>query len=166
MPTMIPEDNRAEHQAPPLINDALIGVFHTLARQHADVVLLIERVRDEPERRNQLWKEIRRALLSHEHGELREIYPVLRHDERTAMIAENHDHEAREMERMIEQLDGDMRDDEWHVCFGKLAAAVQTHAEEEERWIFPKAQKVLGAERARALEAAFVATQQEIEAAL
>ncbi|TMQ13574.1 MAG: hypothetical protein E6J90_28220 [Deltaproteobacteria bacterium] len=57
--------------------DGLVGVFKTLAEQHGEVKVLLKRLQDKPEKKPELWPEIRRELLSHERGELRVVYRKL-----------------------------------------------------------------------------------------
>jgi len=74
----------------------LTGVFRTLAKQHGEVSALLKRAKssDDPEKRAELWQEIRVELLSHERGEMREVYPVLRKYPEIRPLAEHHDREA------------------------------------------------------------------------
>jgi hemerythrin superfamily protein len=133
--------------------DGLTGVFKTLAEQHGEVASLLERVRGNPEKRTELWPVIRRLLLAHERGEVRELYPVLRMHDATAGFADHHDTEARELEQMIGRLDGvPAMSDAWGAQFDRLADTVIRHADEEETQIFPTAQDVLGEARAQELD--------------
>src|ERR1043165_6078223 len=68
--------------------DGLTGVFRTLAEQHGEVSTLLKRPQDKREKKAELWPEIRRELLSHERGEVRVVYPVLRQYAQTAPLAE------------------------------------------------------------------------------
>lgn len=54
--------------------EGLVGVFKTLAEQHGEVAALLKRLQHSPDKRSELWPEIRRELLSHERAELREVY--------------------------------------------------------------------------------------------
>lgn len=53
--------------------------------------------------------------------------------------------------------------DTWGNLFDRLADTVARHAQEEEQEIFPKAQLVLGKDRAKDLDAKFLATQKSLE---
>jgi hemerythrin superfamily protein len=145
--------------------DGLVGVFRTLAEQHGEVKVLLERLQDKPEKKPELWPEIRRELLSHERGELREVYPVLRQHMQTRALAEHHDQEAAEMESLIEKLDTPQTLD-WQALYNQLVDAVIHHAEEEEKEIFPKAQAVLGDQACKALDARFLAAKQQAASAV
>jgi hypothetical protein len=145
--------------------DGLVGVFQTLAEQHAEVKVLLERLRDKPEKKAELWPEIRRNLLSHERAELREVYPVLRQYTQTRALAEHHDQEAADMELLIEKLDM-VQTLDFQTLYLSLVDSVIHHAEEEEKEIFPKAIAAIGHEAARALDARFLAAQERVAAAV
>lgn len=145
----------------------LVGVFRTLAEQHGEVTALISRVRGHADKRAELWPEIRRELLSHERGEVRELYPVLRAHVELRELADHHDEEARELEQQISMLDAlEISSDAWRTRFDQLAELVIAHAKEEENEIFPAAQHAIGEDRARALERTFLAAKQQIAAAV
>jgi len=141
--------------------EGLTGVFKTLAEQHGEVAAMLKRLQSKPEKQAELWPEIRRELLSHERGEIREIYPVLRQHVQTRALAEHHDQEAAEMERLIEQLDTATADD-WRRLFDQLTDTVIHHANEEENSIFPKAQEAIGDKAAKDLEARFLAAKNQL----
>ena len=50
----------------------------------------------------------------------------------------------------------------WGDLFDKLVETVRYHAMEEEKQIFPAAQKALGETRARTIEAAFMAAERKV----
>jgi hemerythrin superfamily protein len=141
----------------------LVGVFATLSKQHGHVASLMKRLRHDVTKRDDLWPEIRRELLSHERAELAELYPVLRAIPETLPLAESHDREASEMEAMVKKLDATEDPTIFMAGFGDLCDAVLRHAYEEEEHIFPKAQKAIGHDRARELDDAFQATQKKLE---
>jgi hemerythrin superfamily protein len=140
--------------------EGLVGVFKTLAEQHGEVSAMLKRLQDKPEKKSELWPEIRRELLSHERGEMREIYPVLRQHVQTRALAEHHDQEAAELERLIERLDMTLSDD-WRALYDQLVETVIHHAREEETDIFPKAQEAIGDQMARDLEPRFLAAKKQ-----
>jgi hemerythrin superfamily protein len=143
--------------------EGLTGVFKTLAEQHGEVAAMLKRLQSKPEKKAELWPQIRRELLSHERGEIREVYPVLRQHVQTRALAEHHDQEAAEMERLIEQLDTATADD-WRRLFDQLTDTVIHHANEEEHNIFPKAQEAIGDQATKELEARFLSAKQQIMA--
>lgn len=143
--------------------EGLTGVFKTLAEQHGEVAAMLKRLQSKPEKKPELWPEIRRELLSHERGEMREVYPVLRQHVQTRSLAEHHDQEAAEMERLIERIDVAVAD-EWLPLYHQLVDAVIRHANEEENTIFPKAQEAIGEQTAKDLEPRFLAAKKQVMA--
>ena len=142
----------------------LLGVFQTLAEQHDQVAAMFEQLRGQPESRAILWPQLRRELVSHEHSEVRELYPVLRQFEELRALADHHDDEARELDSMIARLDKlDVQTDAWSELFDQLVETVTQHAkDEEEAKIFPTAQRVIGEPRALELDAKVLATKQQL----
>jgi hemerythrin superfamily protein len=141
----------------------LVGIFRTLAEQHGEVSALIERVRGDAAKRTELWPKIRVELISHERGEVRELYPALRNHPETQELANHHDEEARQLEQLIERLDATpIASEAWGALFGDLADVVLHHASEEETDIFPTAQKVLGKDRAKQMERAFLQAKAQV----
>lgn len=147
--------------------EGIVGVFKTLTEQHGEVEALLGSVRHDADKRQDLWPKIRTELLSHERAEVQEVFPVLRAHEPTRSLADQHDAEARELEQLIYQLDAtDICSDAWGKLFERLADTVEAHANEEETEIFPIAQCVIGAARAKQLDQSFLAAQQRIAASL
>jgi hemerythrin superfamily protein len=145
----------------------LAGVFKTLTEQHGEVTALLERAKASDEKFTQLWPTIRRELLSHEKGEVREVYSVLRRDPETQALADQHDDEARDLEQLIEHIDTlEVGSPEQRAMFQQLIDLVTEHANEEESEIFPKAQEVLGKDQAEALDERFLATKKQLAQAL
>jgi hemerythrin superfamily protein len=145
----------------------LVGIFKTLATQHAEAGTLLKRVRTNPGKRAELWPKIRMALLTHEGGEMQVLYPELHAREATRTFAEQHDAEAAQLDTLIAKIHAlDIQSEAWGRAFDTLVDTVLAHVAEEEREIFPLAQQVLGAERARALEAEYLAAQKRLEATL
>jgi hypothetical protein len=143
----------------------LAGVFERLAEQHAEIVALMKAFQKAPDDED-LWDELREELLSHERGELREVFPVLRQHEDLADMADDHDDDAAEIEDLVLRLDEIDGTDEFGALFGELVDAVQRHAEDEEQRIFPKALEVLGDDEAQELEERYLETQREIASSL
>jgi hemerythrin superfamily protein len=142
---------------------ALVGVFQLLAEQHHDVGAMLKSVRAEPAQRATLWPTLRQKLLTHEHSEVRELYPVLRQDEQTQALADHHDDEARQLDALIGRLDHMAPDTAlWGTLFEQLATTVLGHANEEETSIFPAAQDALGEELSIQLKVTVVDAQQKL----
>jgi hemerythrin superfamily protein len=141
----------------------LVGVFKTLAEEHGEASALLKRVKNNPAKRADLWPKIRQELVSHEKGEMREVYPVLRANPETSALAEHHDTEAGQLSALIDRIHAtDMASDEWGQLLDQLISLVEHHVHEEEHDIFPKAQEAIGADRARELEPRFLATKKQI----
>jgi hypothetical protein len=144
--------------------EGLTGIFATLAKQHGEAASLLGAATSNTDRRADLWPQIRAALLSHERAEMRVLYPELRMHDELRMLANSHDAEAAELERMIHDLDDlDPVSDTWGHLIARLAETLGRHAREEEDKIFPLAQRVIGKDRARELDPKFLATQKSIE---
>jgi NhaP-type Na+/H+ and K+/H+ antiporter len=142
----------------------LVGVFARLSKEHGEVSALLDRVRAEPTKRADLWSKIRLELLGHEHGELETLYAELRTHPNGRDLADLHDAEAAQLDALIRSVDGAAVDSEtWLATFEQLAIAVATHAEEEETELFPQAQDLIGKDRAKSLDDAFVAAKQRAQ---
>jgi hemerythrin superfamily protein len=165
MPTRIRESTSARApRAETPRNDGLIGVFRTLADQHAQVAQLLAQLQADPSSRGALWPRVRRELVSHEQSEVRELYPVLRQFEELRALADEHDAEARELDALIARLDAvDSQSDIWAQALEVLTQTVLHHAkEEEEQKIFPAAQQVIGEARAFELDEKVLLTKQKV----
>ena len=144
----------------------LHGVFNTLCRQHGEVSMLLERTKlsADPQKRLDLWTEIRTQLLSHEQGELEVVYPAFRQHEELRAYAEEHDQEAGSLEAMISELDGiDCSSPGWMPKFEALVQLVKHHVEEEEGRFFPDAAKVMSKGETQQLDQQFLANKQSAE---
>jgi hemerythrin superfamily protein len=141
----------------------LVGVFATLAEQHGEVAALLESAKRSDEKFGELWPTIRRELISHEQGELREVYPVLRARDATRELADHHDAEAAQLEQLIMTIDNlAIASPARREHFERLVDMVLRHAREEETDIFPKAQDALGKDEVKELEEPFLAAKQQI----
>lgn len=135
----------------------ITGVFKTLMEQHGEVSGLLRRVQNNPDKRAELWPTIRRELLSHERGEVRVVFPVLREFEETRELADLHDADATELEAQIDNLESESLDSgSWGEQFDILVKLVSEHVREEESDIFPVAMNVCGDELARELDLKFL----------
>lgn len=143
--------------------EELVGVFRTLADQHEQVAAMFDELQGTLQSSAILWPQIRRELVSHEHAEVRELYPLLRELEETRDLADHHDEEAAELDELIARLDRlDVGTNEWIQLFGELVETVTHHAKEEEAKIFPIAQQVIGEARAVELDAKLLATKRQL----
>jgi hypothetical protein len=141
----------------------LVGIFATLAAEHRAAAALLARVLDDPLQRVILWPKIRAELVSHEQGEVRELFPVLRATEALRPLADHHDDEARGLDNLISKLDTlPMSHDAWMVVFQQLVDTVTQHVAEEESRIFPEAQRVLGEPYATKLDGTYADTKAKL----
>jgi hemerythrin superfamily protein len=143
----------------------LTGVFKTLCEQHGEASSLLSRAKasTDPEKRVELWTKIRMELLSHEKGELAEVYPELRQHAETRAFAEQHDQEAADLEAAIKAVDKtDASSASWLQKLDTLITLVTNHVAEEEQQIFPVAEKVLGREKTAALDERFLAKKEGV----
>ncbi|HXK18124.1 MAG TPA: hemerythrin domain-containing protein [Polyangiaceae bacterium] len=140
----------------------LTGVFMHLMEEHGKVGALIQRVNMSSDTavRAKLYPTIRSALQAHEKGELEVVYPALAEFPETAAIAAEHRYHASEIEAAMAELDAlSFSSASWPSAFERLAALVNAHVKLEEGSYFPRAQKLLGDERAKELLPAFEAAK-------
>jgi Hemerythrin HHE cation binding domain len=146
--------------------DGLVGVFNTLAEQHAEAGALLKRAKADESKRSELWPTIRAALKSHEQGELRVVYAALREHAELTALADHHAAEADQLSRTIDQMSAlGARSPQFAIMLDRLIALVEAHAAEEETRTFPTAQSVLGDARARELDAQFLSVAKQIKQA-
>jgi hypothetical protein len=141
------------------------GVFKQLTREHGEVTALLERVKvtSDADVRRELFPKIRAELLSHEEGELAEVYPAFLAHEELAGFAEMHKREAEVLERMIQRLSGIAYDDaHWGPAFKELASTVEHHAKEEEDDFFPTASRVIGKDLAEQMKTRYLAKKNSL----
>ena len=139
-----------------------VGIFTTLAEEHAAVKVLLNRLQREPGKRNALWPEIRRELLAHERAELRELFPLMHDHDDTRELAEHHAEEAQEMEGLIAQIEDVGDHVEWRDLFATLMRKIFHHTYDEEHRMFPRAQQALGDGTARDLDSRYRAAKKAI----
>jgi hypothetical protein len=143
--------------------DGLTGVFETLSKQHGEALALLDAIKKDPEKRTQLWPQVRTALLAHERAEMRVLYPELRMYDELRPLANQHDAEATELERMIHDLDAiEIASETWGKLLDRLAENIKRHANEEETDTFPRAQDSLGVARVKQLDAKLAAAHEAL----
>jgi hypothetical protein len=143
--------------------DGLVGVFETLSKQHGEAMALLVAIRKDPDKRAELWPQVRGALLAHERAEMRVLYPELRMYDELRPLANQHDAEATELERMIHDLDAtEIASPTWGKLLDRLADNVHRHANEEETDTFQRAQDSLGTTRAKQLDAKLAAAYEAL----
>lgn len=143
----------------------LCGVFKTLADQHRQLMDMLQRVKLSrlPSERQGLWSEIRHELLSHERGEVLEVYAELEGYDAARHMCEQHNREADELEATVNELDElDYSSEDWHAKLLDVLALFEDHVNDEESDFFPRAQQLLGEQVSEELEERFVSAQREI----
>jgi len=144
----------------------LVGVFATLAEQHGEAHSLLGRLAADPAKHGALWPTIRAALVSHEGGELREVYPALREYRELIALADLHEGQATQLSAAVEAVGllGDQpKPEQLMPLLRNLMRLVESHVAEEEGDIFPRAQEVIGDARAKELDGKFVAAAKRIQ---
>jgi iron-sulfur cluster repair protein YtfE (RIC family) len=129
--------------------EGLTGVFRHLAQEHGEVSALLMHVKlsSDPKVRAELFPKIRAELLSHEKGEVAVVYPALRAHAETQLMADKHDGEASQLEKVIDELTKlPVESEVWGTTFEALVDLVQRHVTEEETVFFPAGERVLGAQ--------------------
>jgi hypothetical protein len=141
------------------------GVFKELMREHGEVTALLLRVRSSSdlEVRRELFPTIRAELVSHDKGELAEVYPVFREHVGLAPFAELHEREAGILDRTIQRLSAiSYEDPAWSGAFAELVEAVSRHIKEEESEYFPVASRTLGKAATEAMTARYAAKKKAL----
>ena len=143
----------------------LTGVFAHLAREHGKVTGLLLRLKasSDPELRSELFPKIRKELLSHEKGELAEVFPVLAEHSELAPFVEEHRRDADKLEARIDELSKTgYAEARWSKRLADLIENVSKHALEEENDFFPEASRVLGDKKTEQMLERFEAAKTRI----
>jgi hemerythrin superfamily protein/sporulation protein YlmC with PRC-barrel domain len=139
------------------------GIFDLLIQDHRkvdDLIAHIEKSEDEEEC-NELFAELRTALLAHSQAEDEVFYSRLEEEDETESLIGEARNEHQQVEDLLEQL-GEIEDeDAWMKRYADLKQAVQHHVHEEEHQLFPKARKVLDKEMADELGREFTEIEEE-----
>jgi hypothetical protein len=125
--------------------EGLDGVFRLLIREHGEVSALLLRLKisTDPKTRRELWPQIRAELLAHEQAEKTEVYPAFLEEADTRAMAQEHTHDAAELEEAISELSATAADSEqWQPVLERLIAMVQEHVRDEEEEYFPIADRL------------------------
>ncbi len=140
----------------------LSGLFSLLAQEHREFAKLMGRVANTEDsgHRRQLYKELRRQLLAHELGELKEVYPLLTGYKATRHLATIHADESTELDITIEHLDTlNVDHEQWESGLRHLMRLFHEHIEQEEIVFFPSAQDVLGEAESAELQTRYEAAK-------
>jgi len=143
----------------------LRGVFLHLAEEHGEVGALMKHVSktQDPQVRREHFPHIRAELLSHEKGELAEVYGVLANYEELRSVVLDHNDEAHTLEKAIADVDAqDFSSPEWGVSFDRLLALVQAHVEHEENDFFPRAQQLIDEDESKQILKRYEAAKKSV----
>jgi hemerythrin superfamily protein len=144
----------------------LRGVFLHLAEEHGEVGALMKRVSKttDPQVRREHFPHIRAELLSHEKGELAEVYGLLANYEQLRSIVLEHNSQAHTLEKAIADVDAqDFASDQWGASFDRLVDLVQAHVDAEENHFFPKAQELIDEDESKEILERYEAAKQSIK---
>ena len=147
--------------------NGLRGVFLHLAEEHGEVGSLMKRVSKSTDAqfRREHFPHIRAELLSHEKGELAEVYSALANYESMRDVVLKHNDEAHTLEKAIADVDAqDFGSQEWGSAFERLFGLVQHHVEEEENDFFPRAQQVVDEDESKAILKRYEAAKEAVKA--
>ncbi len=129
------------------------SIFHHLAGEHAEVSTMMQRIASSSENstaREEVFAEMRAALLAHAHGEEKEFYPILRRFPELQNQVSQCLQEHKEIEAYLEQLaDGRKDTTTWLQLFERMKRAVEAHVNREENQLFPKANELVGSDQAQ-----------------
>lgn len=133
-----------------------MDLYQLLRQDHQKVKRLFERIDDTfgatTKSRERLFSELKQELELHSELEESHFYPALEQQEELQDLIEDAREEHAEMAELLAALDeGDKDDEEWADQLEELRETVETHVEEEEGEIFPKAQELLDQGRADAI---------------
>jgi hypothetical protein len=145
--------------------EGLHGIFRQLTVEHGEVSARIMRVKltSDPKVRRELFPTIRMELLSHEKGELQELYPVFEKYTELAGMAAEHKSDADKLAQCLAALsETNFEADAWGSRFGELVALVNHHVTEEEGTYFPKASRIIGKEQAEEILARYKLTKAQV----
>ena len=144
----------------------LRGVFLHLAEEHGEVAALMKRVSksDDARVRREHFPHIRAELLSHEKGELAEVYGVLANFEQLRGVVLEHNADAHTLEKAIADVDVlDFASPEWGPTFDRLLQLVQSHVEQEESDFFPKAQQLIDEDESKQILERYEAAKKSVK---
>lgn len=145
----------------------LYGVFNTLAKEHAEASVLLNRAEgaSDAAKQRDLWRKLRAELLSHEQGELKEVYSTLAEHQMMQDVVSRHESQAQQLESAIASVDGAAYGTEaWKGAVKALHELVKAHVDEEETEFFPLATDVMDKKSAEAVDERFKQTKKSIMA--
>jgi hemerythrin superfamily protein len=129
------------------------SIFHHLAAEHAEVATMmhsIARSSAGSSAREDVFAELRAALLAHAHSEEQEFYPVLRRFAQIENVVAKCMAEHKQIEAYLEELEASSKKTRsWMALFERFMRAVEAHVDREENHLFPKANELLSGDQAK-----------------
>ncbi len=136
-----------------------MDIYKRLIRDHDKQRNLCARILETEgasDTRKTLWKELSVELDAHAAAEEQSFYAELMERPEGTDKARHSVHEHQQMEELVEELNElDLENTGWLNKFKKLEHQVIHHVDEEEEEVFPKAKKLISAEKAKELAAKF-----------
>ncbi|HLO75909.1 MAG TPA: hemerythrin domain-containing protein [Magnetospirillum sp.] len=112
-------------------------------------------------RREQLFHELKDALIKHTHAEEKVFYPTLRDKQPSHDLIEHGLDEHHQVESLLSRMDTIPADsDDWVDTLETIHAKVKDHVEEEETGVFPKARQLLGEGELNQMTGRFLRTKE------
>jgi hemerythrin superfamily protein len=142
----------------------LSGVFTTLAEQHAEIKALLEHIlkTDDSVKQSELWRTVRKELLSHESAEASEVYPTVATVQDDHDAARRHEIAAEGLESAVERVQAEpFGSQSFRENLEALLESVTQHTEEEENDYFPRVLGAIGKEQAEDLTQRFMTFKEE-----
>ncbi len=143
-----------------------VGVLSTLEGEHTKVSSLIDDVIDakHPEKRRELYQDIRQNLMIHMQGEEQGLYTECRAHDSTRGLADRAIQDHMQIKQILATLDGmTMGSPEWSSRVDELERSVDRHVDFEENQMFPAVKDALGADALRDLDGRYKAHRKRIE---
>ena len=133
-----------------------MNAFKLLKADHEKVAGIFEKLEPTTERgvktREDLFAQLKTELDIHANIEETILYPALTEADKTHDLVLEAYEEHHVIKQLLAELDDLSKDaEQWGAKLKVLQENVEHHVEEEEGELFPKAQKVLGAEEVEAL---------------
>lgn len=152
----------------------LHGVFLRLSEEHRETLTLLERAlaATAPEKRAEVWADVRNELLAHEQAEREYVYAQLTADPvaldaELRQLVDAHQEDLAQLEQAIAHVDNLRWDSpEWPRSIERLVNQVRQHAAQEEEHLFTIAQQRIGEQRAVEIDGLYINGRRSILHAL
>jgi hemerythrin-like domain-containing protein len=125
----------------------LMNALEILKQDHRGAMSLIKLLEASDEgATDEVFNKLKGALMLHTQMEERHLYPALEsQDETRDLILESYQAHSRVDELLAEM--GSLESSDFKESLNELKSAIESHVDEEENELFPKAQLILGADR-------------------